>query len=504
MLLSLFLLAVEAQQQNLGWVYITDDGGPDDMAAQSDMTRMGFNKDNAEYAEVMWTWDDTLYPGKNSGDGCSLWDLNKNGKADFALCVRINTDATTGQVTQTLTQLFDCRDTQQLNCPTDSQPGYVDAANHSHMFPTSNGAGPRLKSFCWIDFMTDPFANYTGRSGQQNTTHDTRAFCRIYYDEMKQGAYPNGVIQPGDPQLINVCSYPSSEPTSNFKDCVVAVDTGFLVINKWTNQVSKCPTYQGYGGACGLEGAEISCTLYNCSGVNLTQWNFTVTRGSVSKTASVKGWGWTPLMGLPAATYSVSEGTLPNGWVQIGFRCTDNQTNPNAVVISSGQTLVCYYVNFEGNLSTFEEIYGNVTNGTFGNLTLDTYVPDRTFAPTPSGAPTASCPPVIGELFANCTDADFASGCSASCLSAARDVEEAFAGMGVGFQDVCVGNYNSFARVFSSATMNALSIRINAQTPLCSNEGPTTSSAFALLSSNTLVIILLSLASFPTDRKSVV
>jgi hypothetical protein len=462
--LFLLLACVWAQQLNLGWVYVTDDRGPDDEVAQGDVNYMGFNKDNELYAEVTWSWDDTLYPGKNSGDGCSLWDLNKNGNADFALCVRINSDAS-GVVTQTLTQLFDCRDTRNTACPIDGQPGFNDPTNHSRMISTEP-SGPRLKSTCYINFMVDPFAGVASHSGEQNATHDTRAVCRLYYDELTEA----GVIQPGDPQLLNVCTYPSSSPTSDEKDCVVTAGSGFLVINKWTNQASACSTYPAFGFACGGNLPEARCTLSNCSSAVRETWNFTYRSSTKTATTSVSGWGWSPLTILPAATYSVLENTPPAGWVQVGFRCVDNQTNPNSVVISSGQTLVCYYVNFLGNLSTFVQLYGNFSAGT-SNITLDQYVPPRTFAPTAS-TPTPACPAAVDTYFRTCLDADFVGACGPTCLAAANSLQTAYVGTTVAFQDRCIGEFNTAAGlILSVSTMNTISSRINAvpEKPLCTN-----------------------------------
>jgi len=185
----------------------------------------------------------------------------------------------------------------------------------------------------------------------------------------------------------------------------------------------------------------------------------------------VNGWGFGPLTILPADTYSVLENTPPAGWVQIGFRCADNQTNPNAVVIHSGQTLVCYYVNFFGNLSTFIQLYGNFSAGT-ANITLDEFVPTRTFAPTPALAPTAACPAAVDTYFRTCLDADFTGSCRPTCLTAANNLQTAYVGSTVAFQDKCIGEFNTASGLLLSvATMNIISLRINAvpQQPLCSN-----------------------------------
>jgi hypothetical protein len=322
----------------------------------------------------------------------------------------------------------------------------------------------------------------------------------LYYDELKQGDYPNGVIQPGDPQLINVCSYPSSSPTSNQKDCVVLEGAGFLVVNKWTNQAQGCPTYTAYGLACGGNNGEAQCTLFNCT-VPKTTWNFTYTSGVMKKNATVFGWGWTPLTTLAASTYNVSEGNLPAGWIQVGFRCVDNQTNAGAVVISSGQTLVCYFVNFFGDLATFEATYGPVSQGNFGNITLDEYIPPRTYSPTPVPAPTAACPLSLAGVFTSCDDSDFAAGaaCSNGCVAAVNTLQTEFSGLSVATQDSCLGNYNTNnGLLLSTATMNVISGRITATPaqPICTNGNalpppPAASAAHRVVGSVLLTLLYL-------------
>jgi hypothetical protein len=198
---------------------------------------------------------------------------------------------------------------------------------------------------------------------------------------------------------------------------------------------------------------------------------------------------------LSAQTYAISEGTLPAGWIQVGFRCVDGQLNPAAVVISSGQTLVCYFVNFFGTLSTFVQIYGNVTNGTFGNITLDEYIPPRTFSPTPVPPPTASCPASLPSVFTACQNSDFAEGasCSANCVTAVDTYQAEAASSTVAAQDACLGTYNTdHGQPFSTFTMNVISGRVTAtpQQPLCTNAKPIPASACHVSGSLLLLTLL--------------
>jgi hypothetical protein len=344
------------------------------------------------------------------------------------------------------------------------------------MYPTAGGTGPKLKSTCKIDTFPDPFFGIhdpAKQSTTDNVVNDTRAICRLYYDELKEGAYPNGITQPGDPQLINVCSYTSAEPTSRAKDCVVNPASGFLVINKWTNDADTCTTYPASGYACGGGNAEATCTLSNCSsGFVAVPWTFKYT-GPQTKNTTVLGFGWSPLVTLVGGSYSVLENAPPQGWVEIGFYCADGQLNKNAVQIYSGQTLVCYYINFHGTRAGFEQQYGPIGNGTFGNITLEDFTPNRTYAPTPVAAPTASCPGLV-DFFVACDQTDFVNNvsCSSACLTAANAAQLALISSTAAAQAACVTVYNTqYGPFMDATTMDIIATRVTANPPeaICLN-----------------------------------
>jgi hypothetical protein len=110
----------------------------------------------------------------------------------------------------------------------------------------------------------------------------------------------------------------------------------------------------------------------------------------------------------------------------------------------------------------------------FGNITLDEYIPERTYSPTPVPAPTASCPALIADAFSACRNVDFLNGaaCSPTCVAATNSLQAAFSGATVAFQDSCMGAYNTDNGLpYSTATMNIISGRITAtpQQPICTN-----------------------------------
>ena len=42
---------------------------------------------------MSWNWDTIGFSGANTGDACSLFDTDADGKVNFAVCVTIEGDA---------------------------------------------------------------------------------------------------------------------------------------------------------------------------------------------------------------------------------------------------------------------------------------------------------------------------------------------------------------------------------------------------------------------------
>ena len=69
-------------------ITIIDDAGPDDEPGQKDLNDLTVDFDSgAADIEVTWTWDVISVSGSNTGDACSLYDTDNDGKANFSLCV---------------------------------------------------------------------------------------------------------------------------------------------------------------------------------------------------------------------------------------------------------------------------------------------------------------------------------------------------------------------------------------------------------------------------------
>jgi hypothetical protein len=72
-----------------------DTGGADDELGQKDLTRGCFDATSATSVTVAWNWDDTDFPGSNTGDACSLVDSDGDGNANYAVCVQVSGAAPT-------------------------------------------------------------------------------------------------------------------------------------------------------------------------------------------------------------------------------------------------------------------------------------------------------------------------------------------------------------------------------------------------------------------------
>ena len=77
-----------------------DGGGPDDEPSQSDVSLLGFDASHLpDYYFAQIQFDDTAYPGGNSGDGCIFFDSDDaEGFSDFAVCGAVLQKTITGVV----------------------------------------------------------------------------------------------------------------------------------------------------------------------------------------------------------------------------------------------------------------------------------------------------------------------------------------------------------------------------------------------------------------------
>lgn len=190
-------------------VTVIDDAGPDDEPGQKDLNQMTTNYDNAGFVEISWNWDDTAWQGANTGDGCSLFDTDGDGFANYSLCVTID-----------LAGAFD--QSRLYSCDADSRSDRCGGPTQIGTFASDCTAGPGLAN-------SDPFWNVAGH--QQNNDCDANPGCNTK-DTVAACDVDLADFGGGSAFLINVCSYPSQEPNSDPSDCVVTPNNGFLTITK--------------------------------------------------------------------------------------------------------------------------------------------------------------------------------------------------------------------------------------------------------------------------------
>src|SRR5262249_12012033 len=160
---------------------IVDDNGPDDEPGQKDLSflTVDYGSPGAPLINVQWGWDDTATSGANTRDGCVLFDSDRDGNANFSVCVTVTSVG--GGTTVT----YQCGAAVRSRCL-----GAVPGAG-----ATSNATAPTTPG-------SDPFGGTPSHrkcSGPACITDDTVANATIVMADV------GGVGS----RLVNVCSYPS-------------------------------------------------------------------------------------------------------------------------------------------------------------------------------------------------------------------------------------------------------------------------------------------------------
>jgi len=179
------------------FIYHNDDDGANDEPGQKDLTAQSADED-AGIFYTSWKWDELSFSGKNTGDGCSLFDTDVpgNGFVDYALCATIGGGSGPAAATLLTVSMYVCEaDNRVDRC---SGPTLVFAA-----------AGADASTYCQV----------ADGAGAFDTT-DSVIVCNI--TAIGAAATPPITVV-GSGTLINTCSYPSREPNSDPSDCVVTI-----------------------------------------------------------------------------------------------------------------------------------------------------------------------------------------------------------------------------------------------------------------------------------------
>jgi hypothetical protein len=181
-----------------------DQDGRNDEPGQKDLTLQGTNSSNLPTAiNVLWNWDETSVGGGNTLDGCTLFDTDGDGNANFAFCAIAGNVSNTNKTLELKNEvLYTCGDTRNDRCS-------------SQIAIVSQSSGTECQLV--LNSNTNPFGD----------NPDTRIFCTVVLADV--GATTA--------VLLNTCSYPSQQPNSDPSDCV-------LIPGKANPTISTTPTLE--------------------------------------------------------------------------------------------------------------------------------------------------------------------------------------------------------------------------------------------------------------------
>ncbi len=163
-----------------------DTSGANDVPGQKDLTKLCVDYANKPVSiQTTWNWDELGTSGGNTMDACNLFDTDGDGNVNYAVCVSTKNNPASLQSVTT----YSCGDTKYDRCT-------------SSTTAVANGS-----TSCAVSQQnTDPFASDSAYPA------DTQGQCTIDLS----------AVGGSSATLIDVCSYPSSEPNSDPSDCVIA------------------------------------------------------------------------------------------------------------------------------------------------------------------------------------------------------------------------------------------------------------------------------------------
>ena len=233
----------------VGLQTVADDAGPDDLGGQKDLSflTIDYGLPGSSRIVTTWGWDDTAWTGGNTGDACTLFDVNSDGDADYSLCVTIGGSPAVYQSTR----MYRCG----------PAPAFFGARSDRCSQPTlvTTPAITSSGSLTTPSHNSDPFAAVAAH-GQGNTCGSkTGSFPCVADDTVAALVVQLSDINNQAAKLINICSYPSQEPNSNPSDCVVTPNSGFLTIRKESSPTAGAFTFNTSTNSIG-SGAQFAIT----------------------------------------------------------------------------------------------------------------------------------------------------------------------------------------------------------------------------------------------------
>jgi hypothetical protein len=301
---------------------ICDDQGANDInSAQSDLNCFSRADNVSGHLGLKWSWDAVAqWTGTGStGDACALLDINNDGTANFAFCVRItnpNGDPTKIAQAAGSPVLYKCKDSAPDRC---SSPNSIQPINLS----------------------TCSVSRVPNRMAGGEDFDDIEATCDVTLTDLGNN------VNIANVDLLNVCSFPSGSPGSNAFDCVILPAAGLLVLQETT-----VPANANAFFAFTLRNGNNTAGAAATNGFN----DFEVQGGATS-----------PGIPILPGTYAIAQ-QVPTNWSLGSITCTrdGNVVGTSdlahlaklSVPIVSGSTTLCV---FNNSLSASQTVTFTVT-----------------------------------------------------------------------------------------------------------------------------------------------
>lgn len=386
-----------------------DVNGVNDFTGQKDLNRMcGDYSSLPTTLAINWNWDDASWPGGNSGDGCALFDTDSDANANYALCVTIGGSPASFQSRI----LYSCNDSKPDRCagkatiPVSASTSCTASVQNSDPFPTGDSSPNDTVAICSI-LMSDI----------SSTTAKLIDVCS--YPSQEPNSAPSDCIIATSAQTGKLEVVKQLSPVNDIGLFDLSIDSSILAIgigngttgeqtvltgnhifneagngstslSNYTTSVS-CKDNNGTGSTVSTTGSfpwtvnvannkDIVCTITNTriNNASLTiikdavpndeqDFAFTTT-GTGLSSFSLDDDGEATLSNtkvfsnLAAGTYSVAE-TAVIGWDLTSATCSDGSP-VNAINLSSGENVICTFVNSRLPRLTVTKVVTNDNGGT--------------------------------------------------------------------------------------------------------------------------------------------
>ncbi len=163
-----------------------DTAGANDVPNQKDLTKLCVDYSGTPTTvQTTWNWDELGTSGANTMDACNLFDTDGDGFVNYAVCVTTSGNPATFDALTT----YSCSNKSIDTC----------SAPNSTVSSGTTSCGIAQSS-------DDPFP------ADDSYPTDTQGSCTVQLS----------TVGGSSAKLIDVCSYPSSSPTSDPSDCVIA------------------------------------------------------------------------------------------------------------------------------------------------------------------------------------------------------------------------------------------------------------------------------------------